>query len=66
MSEGPTAAPASAGASAVSQLRHMLLIQVALRAHFHGAGYSAPGHTDDPDECWHCYEAAQVAAGAVT
>lgn len=65
MSEGQTAAPASAGASAVPQLEAFLLVEAALRGHFHGDGYSAPGHSEDRDECWHCHEGAQVAAEAV-
>lgn len=41
------------------------VIEAGMRAWFHGtpqAPYSAPGHTSDPIECWHCLEAAEVAA----
>lgn len=39
-----------------------------MREWFHGASaapYTAPGHSEDRDDCWHCYEAAQAAAEAV-
>lgn len=41
------------------------VIHAALMAWFHGGAhypYAATGHGTDPEECWQCHEAAQVAA----
>lgn len=44
-------------------------IHAALTGWFHGGThypYAATGHGTDPDECWQCHEAAQVAADVTT
>jgi hypothetical protein len=59
----PTAAPASAGASAVSDW--VEIIERHQQRHFHGAGYTAQGHDEDPSACCWCYESAEVAVEAL-
>jgi hypothetical protein len=43
-------------------------VHAALTAWFHGGRhypYAATGHGTDPEECWQCHEAAQVATDAL-